>query len=180
MNHVVVISGSPSEPSKTSHVLHEVAGRLKADCSVDFINVRDLPAEDLLHAKFGSPSIKEASALVERAEVIIIGSPIYKASITGGLKAFLDLLPEGALRGKTVLPLATGGSIAHYLSLDFSLLPVLHTLGSTHLLKPVYVLSSDIHIDDDHLFIQDVDTAARVDQAVEQILQGFQSYEKVN
>ncbi|WP_372430482.1 NAD(P)H-dependent oxidoreductase [Janibacter melonis] len=45
------------------------------------------------------------------------------------LKTFLDLLPQDALRGKVVLPVATGGSPAHVLSVDYALRPVLASLA---------------------------------------------------
>ncbi len=35
---------------------------------------------------------------------------MYKAAYSGALKTLLDLLPERALQGKVVLPLATGGT----------------------------------------------------------------------
>lgn len=41
------------------------------------------------------------------------------------LKVFLDLLPQFALQGKLVLPMATGGSPNHMLALDYALRPVL-------------------------------------------------------
>lgn len=56
--------------------------------------------------------------------------PIYKAAYSGLLKTFLDLLPQHAFAGKPVLPLATGGSPAHVLALDYALRPVLTALGA--------------------------------------------------
>ena len=45
-----------------------------------------------------------------------MATPIYKASYSGVLKAFLDLLPQFAFGGKVVLPLLTGGTAAHVLA----------------------------------------------------------------
>ncbi len=56
---------------------------------------------------------------------MVIGTPVYKAAYSGLLKSLLDLLPQYALAGKTVLPLATGGSTAHVLAIDYALRPVL-------------------------------------------------------
>jgi FMN reductase len=55
---------------------------------------------------------------------------VYKAAYTGLLKAFLDLLPQYALAGKTVLPLVTGGTSAHVLAVDYALRPVLASMGA--------------------------------------------------
>ncbi len=64
---------------------------------------------------------------------VVVATPIYKAAYTGGLKALFDILPQSALRGKTVLPLATGGSPAHLLAIDYALKPVLSALGASDL-----------------------------------------------
>ena len=50
----------------------------------------------------------------------MVATPIYKASYSGLLKLFLDALSPDALRGKTVLPLATAGNSAHLLALDYA------------------------------------------------------------
>jgi FMN reductase len=57
------------------------------------INVSDLPAEDLISAHF-DPAIQQANELVEKADAIIVASPVYKASYTGVFKTYLDLLPQ--------------------------------------------------------------------------------------
>ncbi|WP_204272820.1 NAD(P)H-dependent oxidoreductase, partial [Escherichia coli] len=76
------------------------------------------------------PAIAAAVLAVEQADLVVVSTPIYKAAYSGLLKVFLDLLPPDALRGKLVLPLATGGSPAHVLALDYALKPVLSALGA--------------------------------------------------
>jgi len=76
---------------------------------------------------------------VENADAIVITTPIYKASFSGLLKTFLDLLPQTALRGKSVLPIATGGASAHVLALDYALRPVLMSMGAAYV-APAYVI----------------------------------------
>ena len=41
-----------------------------------------------------------------------------------------------------MLPIATGGSLAHMLAIDYALRPVLSALGSTHILGGVYLQDS--------------------------------------
>jgi FMN reductase len=65
---------------------------------------------------------------------------VYKASYSGLLKALLDLLPQFALAGKTVLPLATGGTNAHVLALDYAFRPVLTSLGAEHVVQGYFLL----------------------------------------
>jgi SsuE family FMN reductase len=72
---------------------------------------------------------------IEAAAALIVSTPIYKAAYTGALKALLDILPPAALDGKVVLPIATGGSFAHLLAIEYALKPVLSALGATDLLQ---------------------------------------------
>ena len=84
MSNIVIISGSPSQPSRTAAIsayLEEIsAGKGN---QVSTITVRDLPAEDLLLANFNSPNIKQAQILIEQADAVIVVSPVYKASYPG-------------------------------------------------------------------------------------------------
>lgn len=41
--------------------------------------------------------------------MVILATPVYKAAYSGLLKTFLDLLPQGGLRDKVVLPIARNG-----------------------------------------------------------------------
>ena len=75
---------------------------------------------------------------------MLISTPVYKASFAGGLKAVLDLLDEKALAGKVVLPIATGGSPAHLLALEYGLKPVLSALGARHILAGVYATDKQV------------------------------------
>ncbi|WNQ12839.1 NADPH-dependent FMN reductase [Paenibacillus aurantius] len=166
MGKVILISGSPSISSRTTGVL-DYAERLvrEAGHTAQWIHVRELPAEDLLHAKFDSPAILEANRLVEEADAVILATPVYKASYTGVLKAFLDLLPQKGLAGKIVLPLAVGGTIAHLLAIDYALKPVLSALGSPTLLGGVFLLDSQIQRTEDG-FELNGEIAARLKEAL--------------
>lgn len=141
MSLIVTLSGSPSAASRSQELATEVgvavAGR---GFEVEAINVRDLPAEDLLHARADSPALQKAIGLVERARGVVISTPVYKASYTGVLKTFLDVLPQFGLAGKVVLPLVTGGTLAHVLALDYALRPVLSSLGAQHAVAGLFIL----------------------------------------
>ena len=62
--------------------------------TIEHITVRDLPAESLLHADFGDKALLEAAAKVERADGLVIATPVYKAAFSGIMKSWLDLLPQ--------------------------------------------------------------------------------------
>jgi FMN reductase len=145
MSNILLVSGSPSTPSRSGALLEYAAERLNAEgFSTELVSVRDYPAEDLILGRYDSPSFKETKRLVAEAHGLIVATPVYKAAYTGSLKALLDILPQQALRHKTVLPIATGGSPAHMLVLDYSLKPVLGALGASDILQGVYVIDEQL------------------------------------
>ena len=142
---VVTLGGSPSQRSR-SGVLLDYAKRWLNQQGVEVVSyqVRDFPAEDLLHARFDSPKIIDLLQQIENADGLVIATPVYKASFSGALKTVLDLLPERALSHKVVLPIATGGSIAHMLAVDYALKPVLSALKAQEMLHGIFADDSQI------------------------------------
>ncbi|MFE2940040.1 NADPH-dependent FMN reductase [Streptomyces sp. NPDC059255] len=142
---ILSVSGSPSPTSRTTRLLRHLDDRLRRQGhDVTPFEVRTLPADALLGADFGHPAIVAATALFEQADGVVIGTPVYKAAYSGLLKSLLDLLPQYALAGKTVLPLATGGSTAHVLAIDYALRPVLSSMGAGHIVPGWFTLDKDI------------------------------------
>ncbi|MZD04188.1 NADPH-dependent FMN reductase [Streptomyces sp. SID5785] len=169
MPTVLTVSGSPSATSRTGRLLGHVGRRLAAHGhEVSHLDVRDLPADALLGADFGHPAIVEATARFAQADGIVIGTPVYKAAYSGLLKTLLDLLPQYALTGKTVLPLATGGSTAHVLAIDYALRPVLTSMGADHIVPGWFTLDKDITTGPEGTVL-----AAGAAGAVEQVTDAF-------
>lgn len=141
MAKIVAISGSPSAVSCTRGVLDHVAARLATDGhTVGSVAVRDLPAAPLLAGDITDPAIRAVADAIAAADAVVVATPIYKAAYTGLLKSLLDLLPQYALADKAVLPLATGGTTAHVLAIDYSLRPVLMSLGAAHVAPGYFLL----------------------------------------
>ncbi|HEX3480217.1 MAG TPA: NADPH-dependent FMN reductase [Kofleriaceae bacterium] len=162
MASVVTITGSPSHPSRTAALALHVADQLRArGFELASINVRDLPARELLTAQVADPGIAAAIHHVERADAVVVATPIYKAAYSGALKVFLDLLPQFALAGKVVLPLATGGTLAHVLALDYGLRPVLVALGAQHIVNGLFILDKMLTLTESGLAL-DADIAPRL------------------
>ncbi|NOU99923.1 NADPH-dependent FMN reductase [Paenibacillus planticolens] len=172
MAKVVIISGSPTPTSRLHGVIEQAKSELvQAGLAVDWIKVRDIPAEDLLYAKFDSEAIVNANALVAAADAVLVATPIYKASYTGVLKAFLDLLPQKGLERKIVLPLAVGGTISHLLAIDYALKPVLSALGAQNILQGVYVLDKQVTWGDQGQAILDDEISTRLHESLAQFVQ---------
>lgn len=165
MSHILLLSGSPSANSRSNALLARVREQLEAGgvATVTF-SILDFPAEDLILAKYASPAFASFQQAVAAASGIAVATPVYKAAYAGGLKALLDILPQTALRKKTVLSLATGGSPAHQLAIDYALKPVLSALGATDLLQGVYAVDSQFTLVEGRLQIAP-ELATRLDEA---------------
>jgi FMN reductase len=146
MAPILMIAGSPSAPSRSAAVSGYAEGYLQQRYGIEaaLLNVRDLDPAELIHGRYDGPSIVPAIQQVATAQAIILITPVYKASYTGVLKTFLDLLPQAAFAEKIVLPIAIGGSPAHMLVIDYAIRPVVGTLGTYHTLQGVYLLDTQI------------------------------------
>lgn len=167
---ILLLSGSPSLPSRSGRLLHVVGERLKQlGHRIKVIHMRDLPAQALLHAEFTHPEIRSATQLVADAQAIVIATPIYKAAYSGLLKAFLDLLPQDGLRDKLVLPIATAGSQSHFLALDYSLRPVLTALAAQQILPGIFATDAQVTWSEQHGTQIDGDILHRLSVGIEQL-----------
>ncbi|WP_297207472.1 NADPH-dependent FMN reductase [uncultured Pluralibacter sp.] len=136
---VITLAGSPRFPSRSSALLEYAREKLsQGNVEVFHWHLQNFNPEDLLYARFDSPALRTLNEQLVEADGLIVATPIYKASFSGALKTLLDLLPERALEGKVVLPLATGGTIAHMLSVDYALKPVLNALKAQEILHGVF------------------------------------------
>jgi FMN reductase len=151
MSKIAIISGSTSDTSRLNGILQHVETLLH-EHRVKRIDVRSLPPEDLIYTNFGSPAIIEATRIIEEADAVLVATPIYKASYTGVIKTFLDLIPQKGLQGKVILPLAIGGTLAHLLAIDYALKPVLSAIGAHNQLQGVYALDVQVKRNEDGSF----------------------------
>jgi FMN reductase len=165
--HVVSISGSPSADSRSTALLRFVERRLARNAThVQHLALRELPASELLLGRADAPPLRSAISALREADFVMVATPIYKAAYSGLLKVFLDLLPADTLRGKVVLPLATGGSPGHLLALEYALKPVLAALGARHVLDAVYVVDAAWHPHDAHGAVPAPEVVTRIDEAL--------------
>lgn len=167
MSSIILISGSPSATSRSAAVLDYARQKLAADhIETRLFSIRDFPAEDLILGKYDSPAFDELKVLIEGAAGLVVSTPIYKAAYSGSLKTLLDILPQTALRGKTVLPIATGGSPAHQLAIDYALKPVLSALGASDIHQGVYIVDKQLAVGADGTLAFADDLAERLNNAL--------------
>src|SRR5204862_5262839 len=76
------------------------------------------------------------------AQISFAGTPVYRATYSGLLKVFFDLLPQDGLIGKVGVPIVTGHGAAHSLSVDHGMRPLFASLGATVVASGVYATSA--------------------------------------
>lgn len=170
---VVSVGGSPSLRSRSGVLLERSRDWLQErGVEVVTFQVREFPAEDLLYARFDSPQVRHFNELVAQADGLVVATPVYKASFAGALKTLLDLLPERALEHKVVLPIATGGSIAHMLAVDYALKPVLSALKAQETLQGIFADDSQVAYGEG---TRPAQLAAALEQRLQDSLETFHS-----
>lgn len=181
MTHILAIAGNPTSPSRTQALVEYTNQLLQQQgFSTETIVVRDFSAEALVYGQYNSPALEPIKAKLEQAEGVIVATPIYKASYTGLLKAFLDLLPQRAFEGKVVLPIATGGTIAHLLAVDYALKPVLSELKARHVLGGVFAVDKQLELQSDGSLQVDDETEQRLRKAVDDLVEAVSLHQAVS
>jgi FMN reductase len=149
--------------SKSRRLLVHALERLARDgISAVTLDLSDLPSDDLL-GRTRTAAIENALASVLTARLLIVATPVYRASYSGLLKVFFDLLPQEALAGKVAIPIATGASSAHHLVVDHALRPLLASVGALVVATGIYGTDAQFSADGPHEAL-----TARVDRAVDE------------
>lgn len=174
MTKAVIINGSNSKNSRVTAIHEKVENHFIAQgVEVHSNYIHGLPATDLLTANFSSKEIQSENEHVKEADFIVILTPIYKASYTGILKTYLDLLPQKALFKKAILPIAVGGSISHLLALEYALKPVLAVLGATSITNSVYIVDKQVIRLEEGGFAIEEEAIRRLEAQLDQLQQVF-------
>ena len=143
----VTIVGNPIAPSRTRVLADAFSGVLaQLGASVTTVDLALVPVDGLAHGR-PEPESQAALDAVLGSDLLLIVTPIYKASYTGLLKLLFDGLPHESLRGKVALPVIVGAWHGHFLVLDHALKPVLSALAATTTVKGLLVLETTIDRD---------------------------------
>ena len=135
-HRTAVVVGNPKPASRTLDAAVHVADRLTGERDHLVVDLASLGA-GLLDGS--DPEVGRLVEEVAAADLVVVASPTYKASITGLLKLFLDRFAPGDLQG-VVVPLMLGGGPAHALAPELALRPVLAELRALVPVRGLYVL----------------------------------------
>jgi len=125
-----------------SRVLVEYALQQLAQAGAEtrLVDLARLPADELLGRR-APAELADALAALAPARIVLAGTPVYRATYSGLLKVFFDLLPQDSLVGKIGVPLVSGHGAAHSLAVDHGLRPLFASLGATVVASAVYATS---------------------------------------
>jgi len=128
------------------------------DIEVTLIDLADydLPFSDGRNYLDYEGDTKYVTQTIMAADALIIGSPIFQASIPATLKNIFDLLPVNAFLDKVASILITAGSSKHYLIAEHQLKPILAYMKARIVQTYVFIEEKDFHrkqiVQDDVLF----------------------------
>jgi len=144
---VAAVSGSWKSPSKTRVLTDAIISVLQERHEIELTRV-DLAeiGKQVAALTDVSEADHHLSALfagVASADLLIVGSPIFKGAYTGLFKHFFDLIDPGALADTPVLLTATGGSLHYALVLEYQFRPLFSFFRAHCLPTTIYAVASD-------------------------------------
>lgn len=149
---IVVLSAGTSQPSTTLKLASDIAAALSNEiaaqsgaASTEVIEIAQY-ARALATAVVGGfveGELEQALQRVRDADVVVVGTPVYKAAPSGLFKMFIDVLPDDAMLGTPVILSATAGTPRHALVIDGELRSLFAYLRAAVVPTSVFAATED-------------------------------------
>lgn len=163
---VVGVSGSLHAPSKTTalvtSIIDAVGRRSRIHSQVIELAEIGPALAGALRREDLAPEVIAALEAIEGADLLVVASPVYRASFTGLFKHLFDFVGQYALVGHPVLLAATGGGERHALIIEHQLRPLFGFFQAITLPLGVYASTTDF----DGYELTDASARARIEDAV--------------
>jgi len=167
---IVAVSGSLHAPSKTTALIKEILASFGRSLDIDahLIEVNDIGAQfaGTLRRDQLPASVEQELQRIESADLLIVASPVYRASFTGLFKHLFDFVGQYALVDTPVLLAATGGSDRHALIIEHQFRPLFGFFQALTLPLGVYANDSDFT----NYQVTSLDLQERIDLAITRAL----------
>jgi len=178
--NIVLLSGS-KVGSKTRTAMGYVQKEILNNYPETVATVIDLADYDIqfsdgrLYMDYDGDTGYVAKTIMD-ADALIIGTPIFQASIPATLKNIFDLLPGDAFQDKVVSMLVTAGSAKHFLIPEQQIKPILSYMKAQIVQTYVFIEEKDFHqkeiVNDDVFFrmerlVDDTVLLAKAHQAIQ-------------
>jgi len=147
--NVVGVSGSLSRPSRTSALVSAVLDSIQ---ELEAVNIHSYELADIGPGLFAASSFDRLSGQsreiiedIEGADLIVVGTPVYRGSYTGAFKHVFDLVRHDRLRGTPIILTATGGNLSHSLVTEHEQRPLFGFFGALSLPTALYATEADFN-----------------------------------
>ena len=144
----MTLVGNPKIGSRTLHVAEEVTKQV-ADW-LDTLGVKTTNTTvDIAELGGGlfeweNKAVNDVLQAIADSDLLIVSSPVYKASYTGVLKMLLDRIPMEGLARRVAIPVMVAAAPIHVLAVETHLRPVLVELGACCPTRGLVVLESKL------------------------------------
>ncbi|MEW4370218.1 NADPH-dependent FMN reductase [Paenibacillus kandeliae] len=176
MPEVLLICGSLAKNAHTLALLEYTEQRLKEEgCTTHLWDLKQKPlpmTDPTYHHEphlSPDPAVQEFIGILQKADVIVVGSPNYHNSYSGVLKNAIDWMNMDLCRNKIFGLLANGGGIRSTQPLDHLRIVVRGLLGLA-IPAQVSACNNDFVLDNDKYVIQNADMLLRMNAFTEQLL----------
>lgn len=143
----VAITGSLNSPSRSAALARVLLRALEAQHSFDSalfeIAHRARSLGQALTRGEATGELEDMLQAAERADVLVVVTPVHRGSFSGLLKHFFDLLDLESLRDVPVILGATGGGERHTMVLDHVLRPLLSFFGAQTVPTALFATEQD-------------------------------------
>lgn len=157
--------------SKTKVVVQKVLEEVQKHHPDIEVEMLDLKEYDVQFCDGRDPSTytgdtKKVIDMVKKADLYVIGTPIFQGSITGVLKNLFDLVPPQDFRHKVMAFVATGGTYQHYLVIENQLKPIAGYFRA--FVAPGYVYAHNDHFNQQNELV-DSEVVNRVEALAKEV-----------
>ncbi|MDY0407883.1 NADPH-dependent FMN reductase [Virgibacillus soli] len=118
---------------KATMILHhvlEAAKKVEPNLETELIEMKEYEIEFVRGeplAYYNDDTFQVVNKILD-ADLLVFGTPIYQASMTGALKNLLDFFPVDAFKNKVTGIVTTGAIEKHFLVSEYQLRPILSYL----------------------------------------------------
>ena len=147
---LVAFSGNLHRPSRSRRLAEIIARSVQrqAQVAVEHYDVLDAGpglGTALVRQQL-TPEALHIVEAIERADILVVTTPVYKGSFTGLFKHLVDFVDMNALVGRPVILGATGGGQRHALMVEHQLRPLFGFFSA--LTVPTAIYAEDKTFDD--------------------------------
>jgi len=144
---VVSVNGSLHAPSKTGALIQAILDQLGRAHPIDAhrIEISEIGPHfaGALERSQLPAGVESELQRIEQADLLVVGSPVYRATFTGLFKHLFDFVGQYELVDKPVFLAATGGGERHALILEHQFRPLFGFFQALTLPLGVYASNTD-------------------------------------